>query len=860
MGPATEVLFGMISSAIDNWLSNFLEEKGKAIIGKVKLGIFRREITEDLQEYINSHDVFVLTNDAFEVFLSKYNVVESIISSALDSSIPDYKEKFIKKKIKQFCMSGTTNRQVSPEDEQQIYEFLEYLYERADAFFRDNLTNNDRYILHHILSSKNEVIDAIKENAAQILDSLSGEKENTGFRKIISSIKMCDAYNASLFHYLNKKMSKIYGRDEQLNRLCAFLDNDLNFSFCVISGPGGIGKSKLAHSFIQRQNRNQTGWKMFFVNEDTLDQMATCDDWNHDSNTLLVVDYAGIEPALLHRCFVNVANYEKKFEKKLRIILLDRIGMIRRPDQDTNETIVEYPNWFRAIVTPWNRDSFADPQYLMRFLYGPFIELEGLTEEEYISLIHDFAAAIKADALEKYGVIIPDISDQQILDIIDFSNRTSSPSNCSRPIFIMLATDAILNGGDLSTSNITEMMDVLYKRDREQWDKIIGDEKLFLSLEKALVYATIFGEWTGEDSLVIAGENVGNVIEEGMQNPRKQGKIEDWLKQMGDASTPIEDVKIVAYEPDIVGEYYVLKQFKTFLSTVREWHVIVFEDIKSCYPFLERTCQDFVNSSFRGDIYKFLDRLTKMLNENDIEKAECIIRLWDSFLSNVNDKTQKGRAENSIRSISKKYLFKSKVADEFYVKYYINEPTGHGNTWREKRFRLLENLYNLWPDSLPIVATYIEMLGAMASWYYRNGNLERGNNYSKKLNGVVSNCDMDNEEILIVYVSALGNIISGHYYMNDVSDTEAEIDDPFKLDTLVNKLYTEAHAVAYVDAIRTVITQQAKYADDARITRTVEQFCIHVYKQRWTRGYKRSKETSGLIEWKECQIFHSIFT
>lgn len=31
-------------------------------------------------------------------------------------------------------------------------------------------------------------------------------------------------------------------------------------------------------------------------------------------------------------------------------------------------------------------------------------------------------------------------------------------------------------------------------------------------------------------------------------------------------------------------------------------------------------------------------------------------------------------------------------------------------------------------------------------------------------------------------------------------------------------------------------------------------------KQRCTKGYKRYKETSGLIEWKECQIFHSIFT
>ena len=38
------------------------------------------------------------------------------------------------------------------------------------------------------------------------------------------------------------------------------------------------------------------------------------------------------------------------------------------------------------------------------------------------------------------------------------------------------------------------------------------------------------------------------------------------------------------------------------------------------------------------------------------------------------------------------------------------------------------------------------------------------------------------------------------------------------------------------------------------------QMDIENYKQRCTRGYKRYKETSGLIEWKECQIFHSIFT
>ena len=40
----------------------------------------------------------------------------------------------------------------------------------------------------------------------------------------------------------------------------------------------------------------------------------------------------------------------------------------------------------------------------------------------------------------------------------------------------------------------------------------------------------------------------------------------------------------------------------------------------------------------------------------------------------------------------------------------------------------------------------------------------------------------------------------------------------------------------------------------------VSKYFIQQRKQRCTRGYKRYKETSGLIEWKDCQIFHSIFT
>ena len=43
-------------------------------------------------------------------------------------------------------------------------------------------------------------------------------------------------------------------------------------------------------------------------------------------------------------------------------------------------------------------------------------------------------------------------------------------------------------------------------------------------------------------------------------------------------------------------------------------------------------------------------------------------------------------------------------------------------------------------------------------------------------------------------------------------------------------------------------------------TPSEDEIAIKKFKQRFTRGYKRYKETSGLTEWKTGHIFHSIFT
>ena len=76
---------------------------------------------------------------------------------------------------------------------------------------------------------------------------------------------------------------------------------------------------------------------------------------------------------------------------------------------------------------------------------------------------------------------------------------------------------------------------------------------------------------------------------------------------------------------------------------------------------------------------------------------------------------------------------------------------------------------------------------------------------------------------------------------------------------------------AWSDLANFIGEMVAKYADAMELDKLpnpdnylrmkrIKQLYMELYKQRCTRGYKRYKETSGLIEWKECQIFHSIFT
>lgn len=79
---------------------------------------------------------------------------------------------------------------------------------------------------------------------------------------------------------------------------------------------------------------------------------------------------------------------------------------------------------------------------------------------------------------------------------------------------------------------------------------------------------------------------------------------------------------------------------------------------------------------------------------------------------------------------------------------------------------------------------------------------------------------------------------------------------------IAEKIQGEVKKLGGITNITTKFTTANKETKIIVNSAWVKEHCLFLdeSKQRWTRGYKRYKETSGLIEWKECQIFHSIFT
>ncbi len=129
------------------------------------------------------------------------------------------------------------------------------------------------------------------------------------------------------------QFTPLIGRESELNELQEFRDSKERFSWLVLVGQSGIGKTRLALQFGQESTGQ--GWYAGFVARATLARFVKhpeFDDWQPTCDTLIMLDRAATKTELLvalikHCAHLNVARRDSpegpELKWRVRILLLE---------------------------------------------------------------------------------------------------------------------------------------------------------------------------------------------------------------------------------------------------------------------------------------------------------------------------------------------------------------------------------------------------------------------------------------------------------------------------------------------------------------------------------------------------------
>lgn len=380
------------------------------------------------------------------------------------------------------------------------------------------------------------MVDDIQKNVKELLNDYSMQlkdfiRYHNSFADTIDSIvQHFDIENE--YHYLSKNIY-FQGRKDTFAYLDNFLSAPDELLFAVITGQGGIGKSKLMYHYMLREISNSE-WKIVFPTQKLIELFANQhNEWYYPKNLLVIIDYAGEIPEVVGK-WINILNNINKHPVKMRIVMLERQGIVI----DENGT-KSFPDWYNQIKE-------AGGQNFDKLLYErQFYTLKTLNQDDLFALMNNIA--------DNQGKII---SQEDKIVIYNRAKELGGPENIGRfttPLMIILLTDAFLDAKNLSHLNTKKLMEYIIGKFRKHWLKTIcnNDKARYDSLEKLLVYATATNGW----DLKPLPEPLADASAVFL-NHYKRTNLKLILSEISEKTN--SEMSLPPLEPDIVGEYFVL--------------------------------------------------------------------------------------------------------------------------------------------------------------------------------------------------------------------------------------------------------------------------------------------------------------
>lgn len=222
------------------------------------------------------------------------------------------------------------------------------------------------------------------------------------------------------------------GREKELEQLCQFCNQPGQLLWWAVTGPGGIGKSRLVHEFAKKQG--EEGWKICWLKHQDYDRLPEL--ILPVERCIVIADDIQSHLQVLGDWLTSVFMHPRS--ESLRILLLEREG-----------GSLESAVWAEMLQS----DSPYDDTLSEKCYCSDFLQMKPLSEEELKTIMMNFAAASGKP-------LISTAYAERLLKTLQTMDE-----GLQRPIYALAIADAWCNGEDPAHWDKGQVLEELIKRE-----------------------------------------------------------------------------------------------------------------------------------------------------------------------------------------------------------------------------------------------------------------------------------------------------------------------------------------------------------------------------------------------------------
>ncbi len=560
----------------------------------------------------------------------------------------------------------------------------------------------------------------------------------TGFDKMYKDIAYINSFasvidgispktlNLSPFHYRNDIIT-FRGREEEQKEIYSFLDDERKLLWMSISGDGGSGKSKLMYHMTQRLESNDC-WKVIWLGKESLQSIMSKDKFQYPINILFVCDYGGQFVEKLGDFIERLCTFDNTYSEKIRLVILERDGF----NQDCNRLLE--PMWYRSFRGNISRNHCIDNT---AFDKNKSLKLKPLKDKDFKRIVKDYL--IKEEK---------SLSDEEIDTVIKKAHEIDDREAGVRPLILLFVADAVADSGTAESWDLDELMEHVIKRYENNWENSIckGDEDLFKAVKEITVYATAVGGW-----------NMDEELEEPLKKSCAKLCEREDINEIVCAVCEKSEYDGVwsPFEPDLVGEFYVLNYLTEKMKKPKMiWKKYISDFSDICWEnssvlfawFLSRCVQNYFRQERFDTIFANGMEIFEPKDEENAVWYSCVLVNMSAYQT----AEKAGEAVKKLEMMNQKYLTNKK----FQMLYAVGLYNFSKLQKREKIIEELKELSESAPDNQEVQTAY-------ANGLFNLSNVQELQESEKTIEELkkLSESAPDNQEVRGLYAIGLSNLV-----------------------------------------------------------------------------------------------------